>query len=451
MKPNPDIGDRFEIRPHHFGLIVFFLSLLFTQTLWAEQNAGSGKGDGFEICPRHLKKIDNQVGGHFKFKGDITGYDTGSYFEPLGTNTGLDGLANARLTDKLIVSENVYVQAHYEAFLKFGDTCEKLYAGGLAPDTSNMDKRRVFDLTQTVKETADYVLWHRLDRLLFSIKASRGDIIVGRQAVTWGNGLIFNPMDLFNPFSPSDTDRDYKMGDDLVSVRFTTQGSGECNLLYVPRRDVRTGEVDFKSSSIAGKTHFFIGDMEMDIMGALHYNETVLGIGAAGYLGDAAWRWDLVWSTVDDAKNGNGYVEVVANMDYSWVWFQKNLYGLIEYYHNGLGKNNYTNAMQDPEVVERIDRGELFALGKNYVSGQIQVELHPLLNVYVNVINNVRDPSGIVQPRAVWNATQNSNLQFGANFYYGKQGSEYGGFLIPGTTHHTNAAPSAYVLLTTYF
>ncbi|SDU10106.1 hypothetical protein [Desulfobacula phenolica] len=421
-------------------LIVFFLSLLFTQTLWAGQNAAWSE------------KLDNHLGGHFKFKGNITGYDNGSYFQPLGTSTGFDGLANTRLTDKLILSEIVYVQTHYEAFLKFGNTYEKQYAGGRSPDTSNIDKRRIFDLTQTVKETADYILWHRLDRLLLSIKPSWGDIIVGRQAVTWGNGLIFNPMDLFNPFSPSDTNRDYKMGDDLVSVRFTTQESGEFNLLYVPRRDVITGEIDFKSSSIAGKNHFFIGDMEMDVMGALHYNETVLGLGASGCLGDAAWRWDLVWSTIKKGnRHKNGYIEVVLNMDYSWVWFKKNIYGLIEYYHNGLGKNNYTNALKDTEVVERIDRGESFALGKNYVSLQIQVELHPLFNVYVNVINNFRDPSGIIQPRAVWNTTQNSNIQLGANFYYGRPGSEYGGFLIPDTIHHTNAAPSAYVLFTTYF
>ena len=37
-----------------------------------------------------------------------------------------------------------------------------------------------------------------------------GVVCVGRQAVTWGNGLIFNPMDLFNPFSPVDIERDYK-------------------------------------------------------------------------------------------------------------------------------------------------------------------------------------------------------------------------------------------------
>jgi len=435
-------------------LVYFLLSFLSAQTLWAGQDQ-----------PWHEEKawydnIDNRFGGYLRLESRITGYDDGSYYELVGTDTSIDGSTNVRLTDKLIVSEIIYFEVHYEAFLKSGGTYKKKYdfqkyfsslPGGLVSEFSNIDKRRLLDLTKTVKETDDYILLNRLDRLFFSIKPSWGDITVGRQAVTWGNGLIFNPMDLFNPFAPSDTVRDYKMGDDLISIRFNSEFSGECNLLWVPRRNIITGEVDFKNSSVAGKFHFFAGDIEIDVMGALHYNETVLGLGGTGYLGDAAWRTDLIWSTLKDAKDRSGYFAFVINIDYSWIWLKKNMYALIEYYHNGLGKNSYTGAMLDCQVIQRVDRGELFGLGKNYLSGQIQVELHPLFNVYLSIINNIRDPSGIIQPRATWSMTQNSSLHFGANIFYGKKGSEYGGFLIPGTNYHTNAAPNAYMLFTYYF
>jgi len=439
---------------HICRFIFFFVVLSFIQNLWAGQDPVLYENKVW------YENIDNRFGGHVRLEGGVTGYDSGSYYEPVGTDTGMDALVNVRLTDKLILSEKIYGEAHYEAFLKWGDTYKKRYdlqryspslPGGLVPDPSNMDERRLLNLTKTVKETEDYILWNRLDRLFFSIKPSWGDIIIGRQAVTWGNGLIFNPMDLFNPFSPSDTIRDYKIGDDLVSVLFYTKFLGESNLLYVPRRDSTTGEVDFKSSSVAGKSHFFAGDIEIDIMGAIHYNEIVFGLGGTGYFGDAAWRTDLVWSSLEETKDEKGYFEFVANIDYSWEWLKKNMYGLIEYYHNGLGKNNYTDAMRDPLVLERIGRGELFVLGKNYLSGQIQVEIHPLFNVYLSVINNVKDPSGIIQPRAILSMTQNLNLQFGANIFYGEKASEYGGFLIPDTNYYTNAAPSAYVLLSYYF
>ena len=36
--------------------------------------------------------------------------------------------------------------------------------------------------------------------------------------MSWGNGLVFQPMDLFNPFTPTAVDRDYKPGNDLLLV-----------------------------------------------------------------------------------------------------------------------------------------------------------------------------------------------------------------------------------------
>ena len=209
--------------------------------------------------------------------------------------------------------------------------------------------------------------------------------------------------------------------------------------------------MDFENSSVAGKFHFFAADIEMDLMAALHYDEIVLGMGSTGYLADAAWRWDLVWSTLEHGRDKKGYVEFVANIDYSWVWFQKNMYGLMEYYHNGLGKSNYTAAMGDPDLFEKIDRGELFTLGKNYAGIRIQIELHPLFNVYLGVINNLRDPSGMIQPWAVWGVTQNLTMEIGVNFYYGGREASMGGFSIQGTDFHTNAAANAHLLLTYYF
>jgi hypothetical protein len=120
-------------------------------------------------------------------------------------------------------------------------------------------------------------------------------------------------------------------------------------------------------------------------------------------LGDAAWRLDG-WTFLDD---NDDYLSLVANLDYSWVWFGKNFYGFVEYYFNGLGKDDYQDAVLDPAITERVARGELFTLGRNYLSGHIQLELHPLFKVFVTSINNVEDPSGILQPYAAWDITQN--------------------------------------------
>ncbi len=79
------------------------------------------------------------------------------------------------------------------------------------------------------------------------------------------------------------------------------------------------------------------------------------------------------------------------------------------------------------------------------------MEIHPLFNLHFNVINNIHDPSAILHPWAVYSVTQHSTLLFGANVYYGDNGSEYGGFLIPGTALNTNASANVYLLFSYYF
>ena len=64
---------------------------------------------------------------------------------------------------------------------------------------------------------------------------------IGRQAVTWGNGFLFNPMDLFNPFAPTQIDRDYKIGDDMIFTQFPLKQTGDLQLLYVPRLALSSG------------------------------------------------------------------------------------------------------------------------------------------------------------------------------------------------------------------
>ena len=124
---------------------------------------------------------------------------------------------------------------------------------------------------------------------------------------------------------------------------------------------------------------------------------------------------------------------------------------VVEYYFKGLGQDDYQDAVLDPAIAERVARGELFALGRNYLSGHIQLELHPLFKVFVTSINNVEDPSGILQPHATWDITQNLQLTGGVNVSYGAKGTEFGGFTLPGNDIRTKSPDNAYLWLFYYF
>jgi len=236
----------------------------------------------------------------------------------------------------------------------------------------------------------------------------------------------------------------------MVTAQIHVPSIGDFQTIWVIRRDPVSGDVEPDQNSLAGTLHFETGTTDFDIMATKHYSDYVIGAGATGYLGDAAWRMDATWTFLQDSENSN-YLSLVANMDYSWVWLNKNCYGLIEFYFNGLGETDYKEALANPDIVERLSRGELFVLDRYYLSGSIQMELHPLFNVYFTSINNVVDPSGILQPRAVWDITQNLQMTFGLNFTWGAKGTEFGGFTIPGTDLLSRSPNNAYTWLTYYF
>ncbi len=90
-------------------------------------------------------------------------------------------------------------------------------------------------------------------------------------------------------------------------------------------------------------------------------------------------------------------------------------------------------------------------LGKTYLAGSVRVELHPLVNVFPTSINNTRDPSGAIQPRATCDVGQNTQILLGGNFFWGPRGSEFGGIEIAGTDFTTRAADSVFAWLSYYF
>lgn len=57
---------------------------------------------------------------------------------------------------------------------------------------------------------------------------------LGRQAVSWGNGMVYAPMDLFNPFAPTVVDQDHKAGDDLILVERLFSSGNDAHGLSSP-------------------------------------------------------------------------------------------------------------------------------------------------------------------------------------------------------------------------
>lgn len=407
-----------------------------------------------------------QWGGHLRAIGALSYPDNQSIYQVVDADAPfVDGQAELRLKNNLSLGSAWSLETHYELVGLRGDTLEKnnqvrsvlpsaAASAALGSQAVIDDDRRLFNLTHILSEGDAYVVYHRLDRLNLRYIGSRATVRVGRQALTWGNGLIFNPMDLFNPFSPVAVQKDYKTGDDMLHLQMLV-GQGEVQMLYLPRRDPVSGDIRDDQSSYAAKWHLTLDALEMDLMAARHYNDILLAAGAVGYLGDAAWRVDTLYSRLDDHRDRRDFWQIVANLDYAWLWFGKNIYGLVEFYYDGLGlgHGDYDQSLADTQLSRRLDRGEIFTLGRAYLAGQLRAELHPLLQTSLIAIVNLADPSAIVQPQLEWDLATNWQLIAGASLYQGGNNTEFGGFYadVDGTRVKIGPADGVYLWLSYYF
>ena len=293
---------------HLIGLTFFLcFTTLISVDLWASPNFPHQSAPTMtEISQPDSKSwyenIESQWGGQFKVRGIASWPDDDSIYHLINSGPLYDGSSGFRLKNKTYLNNWIYSTIHYEAVLYGGDTMrtqkklEELFPN-LFDDSFMLgnrinDDRRFFNLTKIIDEDDSHILYHRLDRFALILQPAWGTIRIGRQALTWGNGLLFNPMDLFNPFAPTDIEKDYKVGDDMVTTQFNIEKIGGIQLLYVPRRDPADHNVKWSNSSLAGKIHFAAGTTEFDIMAAHNYQDFIVGIGSSGYFMDAAWRLD---------------------------------------------------------------------------------------------------------------------------------------------------------------
>ena len=418
-------------------------SMLILASLWAVP---------FPVWP-----LEAEWGGHFRVQESLSHYDD-EHVVGLVQDRDLlwDGATDFRLKSTLFFSERLTLDVHYETGISAGDTrdaSEELTSltGLSLTSPPPSDDGRILSLTKVLRDRAGQMMYHRIDRLLAAYAGDRFSFRIGRQALSWGNGLIFNPLDLLNPFSPTDVIRDYKEGTDMLIFQTFGEHIMDFQAVWVPRRDTTRNRIRAEESSFAAKMRIQALGNEWDIMAARHYDDTVIGLGTLGYLGDAAWRADIIWTHLeDDDAEKNSTFSAVLDLDYSWIWKDKNWYGLIEFYYNGLGQDNPLDALSKPALSERMARGEIFISGRWYLASRLKYEAHPLLICYLVSVWNLEDRSAMFQPYIAWDAAEPLRVFLGATLPVGGSGSEFGDISVPGTDK-SSGSPSRLYFQVTYF
>ena len=369
------------------------------------------------VLPAYAVAADSKTefGGHTKLRVVGQTYPSDSVFQDLYGSNSLDALGDLRLKFEFREAGWTF-DADYQFVAVNGETF-------VLPD----DRRRFLNLIAVLDSGSKSALVHRLDRLWLGYSSEKTVVRFGRQALSWGNGLFYAPMDLVNPFDPAAVDTEYKAGDDMLYLQFLKSSGADIQGAYVIRRDNQSGDVDGDAATIAMKYHGFKGEWEFDVLVARHYGDDVVGIGASHGLGGAHWSADLVFTRT----NVDTYVQLSTNLSYSWNWAGKNMSGALEYHFNGFGQRSteYDLALLvgNPDLLRRLNRGEIFTLGRHYLAASVMIEMTPLWSLSPVVLLNVADPSGLLQMVSSYSLSDDMTLLGSLNFPLGKNGSEFGG------------------------
>ncbi|NIL95263.1 MAG: hypothetical protein GTO71_12695 [Woeseiaceae bacterium] len=331
--------------------------------------------------------VSYEFGGHTKIRVVGQSYPGDSLFRDLFGSTSTDAAGELRAN----FSARTAGWSFHADYQLLG-----LYSEFLPLGQPN-DDRRLFDLTRIVTDGSDYAWLHRLDRAWAGFAAEKFVVRVGRQALSWGNGLFFHPMDLVNPFDPTTIDTEYKTGDDMAYAQYLRDNGDDIQVAAVFRRDPVSGDSASDQGTTAIKYHGFAGEYEYDVLVAEHYGDSVLALGGVGNVGEAVWRGDVVVTDTDDETR----IELVANLSYSWIWADKNVSGAAEYARDG------------------DDR--------DYLAGSLMIEMSPLWTLTPTVIASIDDPSALLQFVTRYSLGDNLTFLGSLNVPLGANGTEFGG------------------------
>jgi hypothetical protein len=308
-----------------------------------------------------------------------------------------------------------------------------------------------WDLTDEQVDSGINQTIQRLDRLNVSYTGTAFVARLGRQALTWGGGLVFHPLDLVNPFQPVATDTAYKRGTDMAYGQWLLDNGSDIQFVVVPHKRRSSADPDAGKTTAAVFANLVGSSLQWSVLLARDHADSVLGIGASGALGGAAWNLEAIPTRLDD---GGTRTSGLMNISQAGSFLHRNLTVFAEFYHNGFGErgNDYTVAQLNDDLAARLDRGQLFVTGRDYLALGATWEWTPLLQVMPTLIANLHDHSALFDAQFNRSLTNNVSLKAGLRIPAGDKGSEFGGLESAAQSEFYLAQPAqGFLRLEAYF
>lgn len=213
--------------------------------------------------------------------------------------------------------------------------------------------------------TIDY----EFDRAFYRHRFDHFTMGLGRQAIDWGSGRLWQPMNVFGAFAPTDLDTDYKPGIDALTVDAYPGAFSSLTGVYVP------GPKDDEETEGSGALQYRrqIGELsELSLLAGSVIGNRVVGAAFESAWGGMGWRAEGVHYTLEQSDEQAFFW--IAGIDYM---FEDGTLITAEWYDNSRGatsENELGPMSADPLVIY----GQQQQLGRRIMGLSLSRDLTPL-------------------------------------------------------------------------
>ena len=280
--------------------------------------------------------------------------------------------------------------------------CQRnLNPGGIF--SAQLDQREyLVDLSAVVIEGRDAVLYTELDRLYLEWFQGDFQATAGRQRIAWGTALVWNPTDIFNPYSILEFDYEERPGTDALRLQYYTSPTSKLEIAVAPGRTSR-------GRRAAGLVRFNVLEYDFNLLGGMLQGGYFLGGSWAGRLGTGGFRGEARWTSDQEVIEGVArtpatvtYLTGSLSGDYT---FPNSLYLHAELLYNGDGVTEDAG-LRWSTAIDRLQlspaRWSLYA--------EVAGDFSPLVRGSLYGIVNPLDGSFILVPSVAWSMVTNWDL-----------------------------------------
>ncbi len=269
-----------------------------------------------------------------------------------------------------------------------------------------------FDLDKEIIDGKDLYWLASIFRFYFVLETENIELKVGRQRIAWGTGRLWNPTDLFNPYSPLQIEQDERTGTDAILFQYTFTDVSDLTIAYAPRDDPNEADeaIKFKTT---------VGEYDLSFMAGRFKKDEVIAFDYSGYIADGGFRGETTYTFAEDRDD---YPRFVIGYDYN---FKNGIYLLFEYFYNG--GNISTETLTIEELLnETIRESGIVTRNRNFVGIEIGYDITPLLRMENICIYDIDGKSFFNNFDLLYSLTDNSNLGAGLQLFSGVEDSEFG-------------------------